>query len=144
MEKLHPCVFPGNNRTKTVARTIYQISHADALLYVINVYFFYFLKSIVRKLKEDGVSYADIQKQGNLAYQQLSSEEKQKYETMATTANENLTSSSGKLSKEKMIKRITNNIESNVSFTATNALDYGPYAIFLLFFNFIYVDETAG
>ena len=33
-----------------------------------------------------------------------------------------------------MIKRITNNIESNVSFTATNSSDYGPYAIFLLFF----------
>ena len=46
--------------------------------------------------------------------------------------------------KKKMIKRITNNIESNVSFTATNSLDYGPYAIFLLFFNCIYVDETAG
>ena len=30
--------------------------------------------------------------------------QKQKYETMATTANENLMSSSGKLPKEKIIK----------------------------------------
>jgi hypothetical protein len=68
------------------------------------------------------VSYADIQKQGNLAYHQLSNKEREKYEAMAATVNENLTTSSfGTLTKEKMIKRIIKNIESNVSFTTTNS-----------------------
>ena len=74
-------------------------------------------------IHEYTISYADIQKLGNQAYQQLSCEQKQQYETMATTANENLTSSSGTLSKENMIKRIIKNIEINVSFRAMNSLD---------------------
>jgi hypothetical protein len=71
---------------------------------------------LVMKLKEDGVSYADIQKQGNLAYQQLSQEERQEYETLAASVNETLlTSPSGSLSKDKMRRRIIANIETNVS-----------------------------
>jgi hypothetical protein len=71
---------------------------------------------LVMKLKEDGVSYVDIQKQGNLAYQQLSQEERQEYETLAASMNETLlTSPSGSLSKDKMRRRIIANIETNVS-----------------------------
>ena len=64
---------------------------------------------------------------------------------MATTANENLTSSSGTLSKENMIKRIIKNIESNVSFRAMNSLDSdGPKHIFSNFFEINYIDNTVG
>lgn len=73
----------------------------------------------MKKLKEDGVSYADIQKQGNQKYHQLSQEEHQEYVTLAATANDKLLTSpshAGSLSKKKMIRRIIANIDTNVSF----------------------------
>ena len=65
---------------------------------------------------------AEIQQKGNLAYQQLDHEAKEKYETLAATANENMTSTTGSLTKEKIIRRIVNNIECNVSFTTTQVV----------------------
>jgi hypothetical protein len=67
-------------------------------------------------MKEDGASFSEIQKQGNLEYQQLSEHERQEYEAVATDANKGFVpSSSSSLSQAKMIRRIIENINTNVS-----------------------------
>ena len=86
--------YPKNNRDDLLIRSVFCV--------------------IVLKLKEDGVSYAEIQRRGNDAYQRLSQDERVEYERLAANANENLLSS-GSISKEKMVRRIITNIETNVS-----------------------------
>ena len=54
-------------------------------------------------MKEDGVSFADIQKEGNNAYQRLAQDEQLEYGQLAARANENL-STFGSISKEKKVK----------------------------------------
>ena len=66
-------------------------------------------------MKEDGVSFADIQKEGNNAYQRLAQDERLEYGQLDARANENL-STFGSISKEKMVKRIIANIQSKVSY----------------------------
>ena len=74
-------------------------------------------------MKEDGVSFADIQREGNNAYQRLTQDERLEYEQLAANANENL-SAVGLISKEKMVKRIIANIESNVSYSYCPLKDF--------------------
>ena len=68
----------------------------------------------MKKLREDGVSESDLQKQGSSEYQQLSPNSKERYSEAAKTQNNALSQSSG-IPKEKMICRLVKNIESSVS-----------------------------
>ncbi len=78
--------------------------------------FFIIIETTVTKMKEDGASFADIQREGNLAYQQLPENERQEYEAAAADANKAFVPlSSGSIPKKKMIRRIIQNIDNNVS-----------------------------
>jgi hypothetical protein len=82
-----------------------------------NILSYHFLSGT--KTKEDGTSFAEIQRKGNLAYQQLPENERQEYEAAAADANKYFVPlSSGSITKKKMIKRIIQNIDNNKVSTA--------------------------
>ena len=73
------------------------------------------LKSnIAKTLMAEGVSAAEVQKRGNVAYQSLGTKELESYQKRADDANSNSGQESA-VSRTKLVRKIISNIHANVS-----------------------------